>query len=338
MFQHPNIQTALAHLLTTLFAACLLSNYGCGEVDSLPIDAPAHKSNANLGKADVVQRQAPMPTLDADLCAYDHDDPYEPRARFVKGPWEGECLDTKTQRPVKVLGSPSQETSTLTLANVFHDGGYWIAEVPTQAVMNVYFQLEYFPAVVPAGHTQLRLEFSQPVRMSGQSSWNLGEEAMIYNLVMSAEAVTRLGDQYDLFTGMQDHFGLALRVTSMDARYQSMVVEKGHHVEQWRLQLTAREKEELLVFYAYESEALGLDLSYHTLFRNCTTELIRNIDGVVEYTVGENIKRFFTKVTEIYPNIVRAGLIARGLLPLDQSTDWYPLEEDPTFPRSDALP
>ena len=37
------------------------------------------------------------------------------------------------------------------------------------------------------------------------------------------------------------------------------------------------------------------------------------------------------KVTEIYPNIVRAALIARGLLPLDQSTDWAPLEEDEVF-------
>ena len=52
----------------------------------------------------------------------------------------------------------------------------------------------------------------------------------------------------------------------------------------------------------------------------------------MDYTVGENIKKFLTKVTEFYPNIIRAALIARGLLPLNQSTDWYPLEEDPSFP------
>ena len=56
------------------------------------------------------------------------------------------------------------------------------------------------------------------------------------------------------------------------------------------------------------------------------------LDGVVEYTFGERIKRFLMKVTEFYPNAIRAALIARGLLPLDQSTDWYPLEEDPAFP------
>ena len=131
---------------------------------------------------------------------------------------------------------------------------------------------------------------------------------------------------------MQNHFGLALRVTSLAARYKSMIVEQDHHVEQWILDLTEREKSELLVFYAIESEALGLDETYHTLFRNCTTEMVRNLDGVVRYTIGENIKKFLMKATEFYPNIIRAALIARGLLPLNQSTDWYALESDPTFP------
>ncbi len=110
-----------------------------------------------------------------------------------------------------------------------------------------------------------------------------------------------------------------------------MIEEQNHHVEQWRLQLTEEEKSELLLFYAYESEALGLEDTYHTLFRNCTNELIRTLDGVVYYTAGEQVKKFLTKVTEFYPNIIRAALIARGLLPLNQSTDWYPLEEDPSF-------
>ena len=149
--------------------------------------------------------------------------------------------------------------------------------------------------------------------------------------MVSAEAVPRVGDSYDLVKGVQDHFGLALRVTSLAARYESMVVEQGHHVEQWILQLTEQEKADFLPFYAAESEALGLEETYHTLFRNCTTELVRNLDGVVHYTWGEHVKIFLTKATEFYPNIIRAALIARGLLPLNQSTDWYPLESDPTF-------
>ena len=95
--------------------------------------------------------------------------------------------------------------------------------------------------------------------------------------------------------------------------------------------LTPEEKAALVPFYIYESEAMAMDDNYHTIFKNCTTELVRILDGVVHYTLGEQIKRFILKATEFYPNIVRGALIGRGLLPFDQSTDWYALEDDPTF-------
>jgi len=309
-----------------------------GSLLALGCDAPVDveggeltPSSSMLGKADSGWKGSARPSFDESTCSYDREDPFEPRTRFTKGPWKGECLDTETRRPVQVLSSPDTKSPILELANVYHDKGYWFAWIPTDAVAQVYFQLEYFPAVVPAGHTQIRIEFSEPVMLWGQSQWNRGKEERIHNLVISAEAVPRVGDSYDLFKGMQDHFGLALRVTSLAARYESMIREQDHHVEQWILQLTETEKSELLPFYAHESEALGLEETYHTLFRNCTTELIRNLDGVVQYTVGENIKKFLMKATEFYPNIIRGALIARGLLPLDQSTDWVALEEDPTF-------
>ena len=331
-----NKNTIPANLVLVLLASAQLV-LGCESlVDSeRPVAFASNEiasPSAIGGKGDFVTQEAPRPVFDSELCAYDPTDEYEPRARFTKGPWVGECLDTEKRRPVMVLQSPEAKDPTLALANVFHDQGYWFAHIPTDAVANVYFQLEYFPAIVPAGHTQIRIEFSKPVMLHGHSHWNRGKEVQIYNLVISAEAVPRIGQSYDLIKGLQNHFGLALRVTSLAARYESMIVEKDHHVEQWVLNLTQEEKAELLTFYAYESEALGLEETYHTLFRNCTTELIRNIDGVVQYTIGENIKKFLMKGTEFYPNIIRGALIARGLLPLNQSTDWYPLEEDPTFP------
>ncbi|MEC9072764.1 MAG: DUF4105 domain-containing protein [Myxococcota bacterium] len=329
----PLLLIVLTFLITPLF--------GCDELTREAHWADETDPSLEAGKADsgfLAAQEAQTliaPVFDPVLCAYDREDPYEPGARFSKGPWIGECLDTEKRRPVHVLSAPSEKSANLELANVFHDGGFWYADIPTDAVYEVYFQLEYFPAVVPAGHTQIRIEFLEPVTLTGHSSWNLGRVTSTYNLVISAEAVPRVGDSYDLIKGMQDHFGLVYRVTTLAARYESMIIEQDHHVEQWRLQMTEEEKAELLVFYAYESEALGLEETYHTLFRNCTNELVRNIDGVVQYTAGEHIKKFLTKGTEFYPNIIRAALIARGLLPLDQSTDWYPLEEDPTFPEGE---
>ncbi len=334
--------TCLRKVLVSLALFMLvLPLVGCDDLMKETHWADESEQPMQAGKADsgfLASQVAPSELndgFDSELCAYDRQDPFEPRARFSKGPWTGECLDTKKRRPVYVLSAPDEKSSNLELANVFHDGGYWYADIPTDAVVEAYFQLEYFPAAVPAGHTQIRFEFKEPVVLVGHSTWNVGEEFETYNLVISAEAVPRVGDSYDLVKGMQDHYGLAYRVTTLAARYESMIVEQGHHVEQWRLQMTEQERADLLVFYAYESEELGLRETYHTLFRNCTNELIRNLDGVVHYTVGEQIKKFLTKGTEFYPNLIRAALIARGLLPLDQSTDWYALEDDPSYPGSE---
>ena len=214
---------------------------------------------------------------------------------------------------------------------MFHQGAFWIAFIPESAVSQVFFQLEYFPAVIPAGHTQLRVEYRTPVILYGQSSSVKGRRDEVLDLTLSIEAVTRDGDSYDLLKGTQEHFAIAYRVTTMEARFESMILRQGHHVEQWRLMLDEEEAEALLSRYVSESAHHQLDYSYHTLFKNCTTEIIETLDGVMNYSWREQVQRFLVKVTEIYPNIVRAALIARGLLPLDQSTDWAPLEEDEIF-------
>ena len=269
-------------------------------------------------------------------CTFDADDLYEPRSRFQKGPSIGECHDTQSKRPVGFVDDDLAEAyqgleDHYALYNVFHNGDFWIAFVPHHSVKHVYFQLEYFPAVVPAGHAQLRIEYDQPIMLYGQSTHVQGQIDQTHNLALSIEAVTPVGGEYDLFKGARDHFAIAYRVTTMEARFQSMIVDQDHHVEQWRLNLTPDESEAILPHYVSVSSTHLLSFSYHTLFKNCTTEIIEVLDGIGEYSWREQVQRFVVKVTEIYPNIVRAALIARGLLPLDQSTDWYPLEEDEEF-------
>lgn len=309
---------------TILTSLCAV---GCVQLETDAELASETKSWQGVAhKADGASRQ-----LNEETCRYDEYDDYEVAGRLLTGPFEGACLDTRKRRPLVVVDTPQQNPDSLVVANFFHRDGFWLATLPLEDVEDVYFQLEYFPAIVPAGHTQMRVDFSQPVRLVGHSTWNRGDVEEVSSVVMSIEAVTRLGESYDLFRGTQNHFGVAFRMTSLEARYQSMIVDQDHHVEQWRLLLTEQEKQDFLLFYAYESDALALDETYHTLFRNCTTELIRMLDGVVVYSVGEQIKRFLAKVTEFYPNVVRAALIARGLLPLNQSTDWYALEDDPTY-------
>ena len=76
-------------------------------------------------------------------------DPYEPRSRFEWGPFEGECHDTFKRRPIVRLSGDQAEAfedsaGHFVVANVYHDGAFWTAYVPRDAVEDVFFQLEYF--------------------------------------------------------------------------------------------------------------------------------------------------------------------------------------------------
>ena len=298
--------------------------------------ASAESTQSTLNKTDQSTHFSLLDQFDAQECSFDPQDPYDPKSRFLQGPWEGECHDTHKQRPAHFLGQEEaqlyQDTQGwLALANVYHRGGFWVAFIPENALENVFFQLEYFPAVVPAGHTQLRLQYNESILLYGQSTHLLGQVDTTKDLSLSIEAVTQVGDQYDLFKGAQEHFSIVYRVTTMEARYQSMITEQDHHVEQWILDMEEEEKEALLPSYVQTGLDFSLKVSYHTLFRNCTTEIIEELDRVVRYTWGEQAKKFIVKITEIYPNIVRTALIARGLLPLGKGNDWFPLEEDEAF-------
>jgi hypothetical protein len=296
-----------------------------------PESPPADDGYGDSGKADGA-------SSDPAGCVFDASDRFEPHERIPAGKYRGRCYDTRRARPVVQLDDTQaapyggRAQGELVIANVFHDHGFWVAHVPVDGIEEVLFQLEYFPAIVPAGHTQMRIRFraDAPVRLVGQSARNAGQTVEMRDLVFSVEAVGQPGYKYDIVRGIVNEFGTAYRVASLESRLDEMVVKQGHVVEQWQLELEPSETQRLLANYVRESDERNMQTMYNTLFVNCTNEAIRILDESVTYTVAEQVGRFLAKVTEFYPNIVRAALIARGLLPIDQSTDWPHLDQDPT--------
>lgn len=313
--------------LIQLFLGVAMVTGACIE----PEPSIADGDNVDAGKAD-------DPSSDPAGCVFDKADPFEPHERLPTGKYKGRCYDTHKARPVVRLDAAQaapfggRAAGELVLANVFHDGGFWVAHIPIDEVEAVVFQLEYFAAIVPAGHTQMRVRFRQgaPVRLFGQSKRHQGKRVELRDLVLSVEAVGQPGYKYDIVRGVFNELGTAYRVASLTSRLDDMVVKQGHDVEQWPLALAPGEGRRLLENYARESDTRDMQTMYNTLFVNCTNEAVRILDASVSYTVGEQVARFIAKVTEFYPNVVRAALVARGLLGFDQSTDWPHLDEDPT--------
>ncbi len=296
-----------------------------------PDPATATDPTGDLGKAD-------DGSSDPTGCVFDPSDPFETHERIPRGKYAGRCYDTTFARPVIVLDDDRAapygglRDGELLLANVYHDGRFWVARVPVDGVEEVLFQLEYFPAIVPAGHTEMRVRFraDSPVTLIGQSAADAGQEVTLRDLVFSVEAIGQPGYHYDLFRGLVNDFGAVYRVMSLETKLDDMVVKKQHDVEQWQLLLEPDETRRLIENFAYESDYRRMQTMYNTLFVNCTNEAVRILDMSVNYTAAEQVGRFLAKITEFYPNIIRTALIARGLLPLNQSTDWPHLADDPT--------
>lgn len=112
-----------------------------------------------------------------------------------------------------------------------------------------------------------------------------------------------------------------------------MIVCQHPEVEQWGLLLEGDEAAALLERFAEAGESRRMQTVYSTLFVDCTNEAARILDEAVHDTFRQQVQRLLAKVTEFYPNIVRAALEARGLVPRDHSTDWPYLADDPTAAR-----
>lgn len=273
-------------------------------------------------------------------CVFDASDRFEPRARLEKGPRSGECLDTRVGRPVRRLSEQEAKnfggsaSDTITVANVSHRGEYYVAHIPYKKIKSGIFQLEYFPAIVPAGHTQLRLQFEEnaPVTLVSQASKDMTKVVKVNDLILSVEAIGDPGYKYDLFKGMEDHFAAVHRITTLQDKYQHMVVRQKHRVEQWKLNLTPSELAKILQQYVQKSESAGTSTMYHTLFFNCTTEIVAAIDAGAQYNLLEKFGKFTAKTTDFYPNVIRISLQKRGLLPkFGRGNDLPELDADTSF-------
>jgi hypothetical protein len=281
--------------------------------------------------------------FDPARCSFDQNDPFEPRSRISKGPNSGLCLDSRKARPLAVLNELQAKnyggsaTGYLSVANVSHLGRYYVAHIPVQKIKAAIFQLEYFPAIVPAGHTQLRLQFEQgsPVTLVSQSKNGDTAVHQVQDLVLSVEALGQPGYKYDIKKGMEDHYAVVYRLASLEDKFDHMVTKQKHRVEQWKLNVSAKEAQKILETYVKNSQSNGTNGMYHTLLRNCTTEIVEAVDAGMEYNLFEKFGKFTAKTTDFYPNVIRISLQKRGLLPrFGKANDLPELDKDVSVLRN----
>ena len=87
-------------------------------------------------------------------------------ALMPKGVHQGERLDTTQRRSIRILDADEATPYTkaagdTVFANFFHEGKFWLARLPADAVEEVYLHKDVFNAPIPVAHSQLRFRLKE---------------------------------------------------------------------------------------------------------------------------------------------------------------------------------
>lgn len=259
---------------------------------------------------------------------------YAPKLIMPSGVNRGKVVDSDTRRSIELLQDPAaapfrQAPGDRVFAQFHRNGRFLIAVLPEHAIVQqTIVQLEHFPAVVPAGHMQLRflLDPSTPLRLYEQTAPGVPPQPAgeLTDFLFSAEATPVGGEPYDLVKGMNDHFLLSGRLVDTSSKYADMVTKNQHLVEQLRLNVTPAESRALLDRAISVSDEIRSKLRmYNTLQASCVSVILDDILDKVVRRPGlmAAIARFGDRVpTNAWQYIGARGLLYRD--PAEQMPDF----------------
>jgi hypothetical protein len=222
-------------------------------------------------------------------CAKDKTDPYDPAYKITYGDYAGQCIDSSTVRPPLVL---SQDDKQITIANFYHEGKYWIAKIPKDAVSSVKFQGVPFDSalfgLIEIKHGQFRFKLNQPVILQEQAG-SKSETRMIDDLIITSTATHPKGVDYSVFQGK--NFGIATRALSSTSRGVEEISEDKSPVHQYELNLNSKQKSDFLVESIVRASDSGYRDLYQLLDHNCVTVAFDSLDATIERPKGVDALR-----------------------------------------------
>lgn len=263
----------------------------------------------------------PLPLNKDPNCVTSLHDPFEPRTRMQKGPDKGECINATLRRSATLLSdeaaaryfAPSEDK--IVVANVSHKGQFWVAQIPINKISKMVLQSEHFPMLerpveINIDHTQIRFDFSRPIRLVTQDLKSTRKTATLKHILFSVENVGPRGEVFDFIQGMKGHFNMAYRLVSLEDKYNWMIIKNKNIVDQKEFLLNSDQAADLLLEGIKRGTKYGSSRSYHSLKRNCASELVNifnSLFGTSEF-----------KMTSFYSNRLEENLISIGLLSSEQ--------------------
>lgn len=267
-------------------------------------------------------------------------DAWDPSIAMPSGPLEGECIYTEKQRPVKILfkkpDALNPDSFSYIFANFKHQGAYWIAELKSDAVKQVFFEEQKILGVDTLRHARLRFKLEKPLRLLWKQDARLldnqtllqktNEAALeeISDIIISVEGGRTLNTRDVNWSPNEpaDSYPLVAIVTSaitLETEANQGPLHAQHEINfQKYLQESETSSElssKLLVSMINYSDKIGFSRIYHIAKRNCTTEALFVIDDLLKdrYPETPNLKTDVNRYLDAIPNLIKQRLVLRGL-------------------------
>jgi hypothetical protein len=260
-----------------------------------------------------------------------------PRAYFPT--YVGACLDLQMYRPTLVL-TPRQmavyglksQSNFMAIANVRGFQGFYIACIDLSVVDQLIVQNVRRPVPLIGDksgyfgtHAQLRVTFSQPVRLIPQWPLSTGSSLTTHELLLSIQGSSKVDAAREFFADAMDGSYLTLNTTFTpdfkvfeDYFHNSDWGKTTTKIEQFALDLDQTSKRKVLERYWQESNQMLASRHFFILSNNCKVELMRLFDRSLSFTsLQRNRMRGESWLTRITPDGLKLSLHNRGLI-----TDW----------------
>ncbi|MEZ0393402.1 MAG: DUF4105 domain-containing protein [Pseudobdellovibrionaceae bacterium] len=230
-------------------------------------------------------------------CRMDLEDPYSPDARMPgNGPYAGQCLDTRGVRAIQILDSQllnkfqtAARPGSIIVANFKHNHQFWIAEIPTSEIKEVFMQQEVGKENIPIHH-QARFVFNEgkgirlfPQKKSQEAQFK--EPVLVKDFVVTAiglRPAELAGTPFSPLKGLKKSYGQGIGFASMDDTWKYDTLPLEHDLLQFRLKMTDKQKEKLVKFYIKRSDKVRESLEYHSVYENCVSELFQGFAKVAK--------------------------------------------------------
>lgn len=278
------------------------------------------------GAIDAVENYAARPAAPEGAPGYD---PYAPRVYMAKGPSRNEPIDLSEKRSIEIVTKPDEiaryggnPKTEIVVANVFHQGQFWVARIPKDAVDDVITQDQRKKGLlIDAFHEQLRFDFKKGKEaiLIPQRVGQAPTTDRLSSLVISVEATGGRDYDYGAIKGVTDGFAVAVCARSLEAAYERGVIGYNNDFKQYRIRFNKKTAEADKQNVLMQALLRGTREGTGGVFNMLTNACITGAFGFIDRAVGTQYNWFQrllvrTIAAAHIPWLTRLYLQARGLL------------------------